>query len=218
MSQRLLIADDHPMCATVLTLAVRAIDPGIEIDATSTLAEAEAAARAHHHDLILLDLMLPDVQGFAGLVLLRALRAGTPIAIVSSRDEPATIRQALLLGARGFLSKTATIDQMIVGVRVLLQGGQWFPDDAMTGAESGAVPVAGADRIGELSLGQLRVLRAVSSGHQNKQIAYDLGIAEPTVKSHLVTIFRKLGVTNRTQAVLALRSLEPVGDTPLVAV
>lgn len=205
--QRILIADDHPMFATALTMAAHSVDPTILVDAAATLADAEATARAHSHDLILLDLMLPDVQGFAGLAMLRAMRPTTPIAIVTSRDEPAIVHQAVKLGARGFLSKATPIEGMVGAIRVLLAGGQWLPDGAM------ADPVdtdPRAARIGELSVAQLKVLRAIASGRQNKQIAYDLGIAEPTVKSHLAAIFRKIGVSNRTQAVLLLRSFDPV--------
>jgi DNA-binding NarL/FixJ family response regulator len=205
--QRILIADDHPMFATALTMAAHSIDPTILVDAAATLADAEAIARAHSHDLILLDLMLPDVQGFAGLAMLRAMRPATPIAIVTSRDEPAIVHQAVKLGARGFLSKATPIEGMVGAIRVLLAGGLWLPDGAM------ADPVDSdprAARIGELSVAQLKVLRAIASGRQNKQIAYDLGIAEPTVKSHLAAIFRKVGVSNRTQAVLLLKSFDPV--------
>ncbi|HEU0045674.1 response regulator transcription factor [Sphingomonas sp.] len=208
MLRRILIADDHPMCVTALTMAAHAIDPALLVDKAGTLAEAEFCARAVPHDLILLDLVLPDVQGFAGLVLMRALAPETPVAIVSSRDEETVIRQAIVLGARGFMSKSAPLDQMIAAIRVLLGGGQWLPGALLANPPADNADEAGG-RVGSLSVAQLRVLRAIADGRQNKQIAYDLQLAEPTVKSHLAAIFRKLGVANRTQAVLALRALEP---------
>ena len=207
MLKRILIADDHPLFATALTMAARTIDASILVDTAETLAAAEQCARAARPDLVLLDLMLPDVQGFAGLALLRALVPGVPIAIVSSRDEDAVKRQAIALGARGFLSKASPLDQMVAAIRVLLEGGQWLPDGLLTPQEED--PSDAAARMGALSVAQLRVLRAIADGRQNKQIAFDLQLAEPTVKSHLAAIFRKLGVANRTQAVLALRALEP---------
>ena len=206
MLKRILVADDHPMCATALTMAAHVIDPAMLVDTAGTLAETEARARAAAPDLVLLDLMLPDVQGFAGLALMRGLLPGVAVAIVSSRDEEPVMRQALSLGARGFVSKASPLDQMVAAIRVLLARGQWFPDGLL------AAPAPSDDaaaRVGSLSVAQLRVLRAIADGRQNKQIAYDLQLAEPTVKSHLAAIFRKLGVSNRTQAVLAYRALEP---------
>ncbi|URW75083.1 response regulator transcription factor [Sphingomonas donggukensis] len=207
-----MIADDHPMVSTAMKMAVNAVDPAVMVETASTLGEAEQRLRARRFDLLLLDLLLPDVQGFAGLAVARALAPTTPIAIVSSHDDEATVRQAARLGARGFISKAAPVDDMMAALRVLLDGGQWLPDGA-TVPDAQAGPSA-ADRIGELSVAQLRVLRGTASGRQNKQIAFDLGISEPTVKSHLSAIFKKLGVTNRTQAVLALRSLDGDAAAP----
>ncbi|PXA97138.1 DNA-binding response regulator, partial [Nostoc sp. 3335mG] len=173
----------------------------------TTLAEAEDLVRRTAFDLVLLDLMLPDVQGFAGLALLRAVRPSVPIAIVSGRETPEVMAQARTLGAQGFIPKSSTIDQMIDAIRTLLAGGTWLP----AGIELQPLDdrrVDLAERMGTLSIAQLRVLRAIANGHQNKQIAYDLQLAEPTVKSHLSAIFRKLGVNNRTQAVLAMQAFD----------
>ncbi|PCD02202.1 DNA-binding response regulator [Sphingomonas spermidinifaciens] len=205
----LLIADDHPVCSAALTLAARVVDAATTIDNATTLAGAEEHVRERTHDLILLDLMLPDVQGFAGLALVKALRPDAVVAIVSSRDELSVVQQSAALGAAGFLSKTQPIERMVAAIRVLLEGGQWWPEGFVPGkSEDQAAKLA--ERLSSLSTAQLRVLRAIASGHQNKQIAYDLNLAEATVKSHLAAIFRKLGVTNRTQAVVALRSLDAI--------
>lgn len=203
------------MYATALAMAVQTIDPAILVDSAGTLAEAEQSARSHVHDLILLDLMLPDVQGFSGLALLRAIKPYVPVGIVSGRDEPGVVRQAAALGAQGFLSKASPIDRIVSAIRVLLEGGQWFPNAVNLSASSDQTAALAA-RMGTLSVAQLRVLRAIASGRQNKQIAHDLELAEPTIKSHLSAIFRKLGVTNRTQAVLQLQMLEE-NDTALAA-
>ena len=195
------------MYATALAMAVQTIDPAILVDSAGTLAEAERSVREHTHALMLLDLMLPDVQGFSGLAMLRAIKPNVPVGIVSGRDEPAVIRQAAALGAEGFLSKASPIDRIVSAIRVLLEGGQWFPNGINLGGASDQTAALAA-RMGTLSVAQLRVLRAIASGRQNKQIAHDLDLAEPTIKSHLSAIFRKLGVTNRTQAVLQLQLLE----------
>jgi len=203
----ILVADDHPMCATALGMAARAVDAAITKDSVTTLAEAEVLVRQTDYDLILLDLMLPDVQGFAGLAMLRAIRPAATIAIVSGREEPAVVAQSRALGARGFIPKSSSIDQMVAAIRALLDGQTWLPD-GIADARQEDRRVDLAERMGTLSIAQLRVLRAIVNGHQNKQIAYDLQLAEPTVKSHLSAIFRKLGVSNRTQAVLALQAFD----------
>ncbi len=203
----ILVADDHPMCATALAMAARVVDPMMTIDSATTLAEAEQFARAGSHDLILLDLMLPDVQGFAGLALLRAVRPAARIAIVSGREDPAVIAQAVALGASGFIPKSSAIDVMVSAIRALLAGERWLPA-GIDGVPRDDRRVDAAERMATLSIAQLRVLRAIANGHQNKQIAYDLQLAEPTVKSHLSAIFRKLGVSNRTQAVLSLQAFD----------
>lgn len=196
------------MCAAALRMAAHSVDPAMLVDGAGTLAQTEVLAREHKHALVLLDLMLPDMQGFAGLALLRSLRADIPIALVSSRDEPAVVRRAAALGARGFISKALPIDRMVSAIRVMLEGGQWFPD-GMHGEAVADPTTDAAERLGSLSIAQLRVLRAIASGRSNKQIAYDLHLAEPTIKSHLSTIFKKMGVMNRTQAVIALQTMEP---------
>ncbi len=203
----ILVADDHPMCATALGMAAKAVDPAIAIDCAATLGEAESFARQRRYDLILLDLMLPDVQGFAGLAVLRAVLPSATIAIVSGREEPAVVAQAVALGARGFVPKSSSIETMIAAIRSLLAGEHWLPDGFEDQAQDDR-RVDVAERMGTLSIAQLRVLRAIANGHQNKQIAFDLNLAEPTVKSHLSAIFRKLGVNNRTQAVLALKAFD----------
>ena len=214
MGGRILIVDDHPLIAAALTLSARTIDAAIGVDIAETLGAAEAHVREERYDLVLLDLVLPDAQGFAGLSILHSLRPDVPIAIVTSRTEPTIAPQALALGARGFLNKSTPIDEMATAISILLQGGLWFPE-ALTLTDSSTVDQTLSARIRELSHAQLKVLNAIAGGRQNKQIADDLGIAEPTVKSHLASVFKKLGVTNRTQAVLALRAFdaEPVGQS-----
>lgn len=207
MPQSILVVDDHPMCTAALTMAAHAVDPATEVRVAASLGQAEELARARRPDLVLLDLVLPDAQGFSGVALMRALCPETPVAVVSSRDDEQTVRKLAGLGARGFISKTAAVDRMIAAIRALLAGGQWFPDGLLAERAADGHDDA-AERIGSLSLAQLRVLRAIAEGAQNKQIAYDLDLAIPTVKSHLAAIFRKLGVTNRTQAVLALKQFD----------
>ena len=204
MAQAILIADDHPMCAAALGMAAREVAIDATIEQVGTLADAVAQTEQRKFDVILLDLMLPDVQGLAGLLMLKRLQPGARIVIVSSSDQPAVMRRAAREGASGFIPKSAAMSAMVAAIAAVLAGGQSFPP-AMFAEDSGD---AVASMIGELSPAQFRVLRAAADGSQNKQIAYELGIAETTVKTHFAQIFRKLGVTNRTQAILALQTLD----------
>lgn len=193
------------MCAAALGMATEQVLAGVETFKVGTIAEAVAVAEQRRFDLILLDLMLPDVQGFAGLLMLRRLQPRATIAIVSSTTDPAVMRRAAREGASGYIPKSAPMSAMVAAIRTLLDGGDAFPPE-MTDTAGDVVTLP--SRIGELSPAQFRVLRAAADGSQNKQIAYELGIAETTVKTHFAQIFRKLGVTNRTQAILALQALD----------
>ena len=211
MAATVLVVDDHPMCGTALAMAARSVDPTAVVEQVGSMAEAEHRAKDGRYTLVLLDLLLPDVNGMGGLMMLRHMLPQATLAIVSSREDTGVIQRAAACGARGFIPKSAPISAMIEAIRKLIAGEDAFPAGALDegGADTGD---DAAQRIAQLSAAQLRVLRAIASGRQNKQIAYDLGIAEPTVKSHLAAIFRKLDVTNRTQAVLLYRSLDDGGD------
>ncbi len=207
-----LIADDHPLTREGLSLAVRSALPGIAVDTAGTIAESETALAARKvYRLILLDFMLPDARGYSGLLRLQYLAGGTPIAVVSAREDMQLVEAAKALGAAGFLFKSRPLDEIATAVRRIEGGESMFPpqvrsSDVISGARS---------RISDLSGAQLKVLLALADGRLNKQIASDLAITEATVKAHLTAVFRKLGVTNRTQALLAMQPL--LGDAGAIA-
>ena len=207
MTYTILIADDHPVFAAALGMAAQQTAPDAMIEQVGTIAEAAAKAERRSFDLVLLDLMLPDVQGLAGLLMLRRLQPSATIAIVSSSDQPALMRRAATEGARGFIPKSAPMTETVAAIATLLAGQTSFPETMFA---TDAASEGTASRIGELSAAQFRVLRAAADGSQNKQIAYELGIAETTVKTHFAQIFKKLAVTNRTQAILALQALDVI--------
>ena len=205
MIRYLLIADDHPICVAALTRAVEQIDGAIAVETATCLAEVGQRISERRYDAVLLDLRLPDGDGFEGLALLARQCPATPVAIVSSSDSPQQIRRAADLGARGFISKAASIEMMSDAVVALLDGRTAFPpgfDASETGAGREFDPLA------QLTPAQLRVLRELRDGNANKEIAFRLGLAEQTIKSHLSAVFRALGVSNRNQAMLALRQMQ----------
>jgi DNA-binding NarL/FixJ family response regulator len=210
---RLLLADDHPLIREGLAIAARVAMPDIVIDSAGTIAEAEAEIERHgDYRLVLLDLVLPDAKGFSGFLKLQQLLGPVPIVIVSARQRPELIETARLLGAAGYISKGLPLDQTLWALRTVLAGGTAFPP---VQAEAIEAPNPMRARIGALSGAQLRVLVALAGGRLNKQIAGELGITEATIKAHLTAIFRKLGVNNRTQAILAVQPLlgEAAADT-----
>ena len=206
------MADDHPLAREGLALAVRHAIPGAIVTYAGTIAEAEAAAsRPGTFDLALLDLLLPDTRGFSGLLRLQFSLPGVPIVVITAREEPSLPPIARNLGAAGFLRKSTALDELAEALRRIAAGRPIFPDDAAqtpVGVASKAVSIR--DRIAALSGAQRRVLFALADGAANKRIAYDLDVGEATVKAHLTAIFRRLGVTNRMQAILAVQPL--LGD------
>jgi DNA-binding NarL/FixJ family response regulator len=202
-----LIADDHPLTREGLSLAVRAALPGISVDNAGSIDEAVAAvANRGGYRLVLLDFILPDAHGFSGLLRLQHLLGATPIVMVSARQDVVIVEAAKALGAAGFLFKSDPLDDLAASLRQVVDGKTVFPAASTASAAAGSA----RDRIADLSGAQLKVLLALADGRLNKQIAGDLDITEATVKAHLTAIFRKLGVSNRAQALLAMQPL--LGD------
>jgi DNA-binding NarL/FixJ family response regulator len=201
---RVLIADDHPLTREGLALAVRAAIPGAVIDNAGGIAEAEAAIRERgSFRLVLLDFVLPDARGFSGFLQLQHMLGPVPIVIVSARQEMVLVEAARALGAAGFLYKSRPLDDLANALRNVMAGKPEFPPDS---GKNSATESA-RERIANLSGAQLKVLLALADGRLNKQIADSLEISEATVKAHLTAIFRKLGVNNRAQALLAVQPL-----------
>jgi DNA-binding NarL/FixJ family response regulator len=154
-------------------------------------------------DLILLDLAMPGVRGFSGLIYLRAQYPSVPVVVVSANDDPAVIRRCLDFGASGFIPKTLGIEQMREAVMRVLGGGVWTPPDVDLAGDADAQTASLMARLASLTPQQVRVLMMLSEGLLNKQIAYELSVSEATVKAHVSAILQKLGVESRTQAVIA---------------
>lgn len=209
---RMLIADDHPLVREGLAMALRHRMPSISIDNAGAIREAEALiAEGRRYSLVLLDLMLPDARGFSGLMTLQHRLGRTPVAIVSARREAVLIDAARALGAVGYINKSQPLDTIADAVQAILAGERVFE-----AVEAPPAAAATRARIADLSPAQYRVLLALADGRSNKQIAGDLDVSEATVKAHLTAIFRKLGVTNRAQALLAVQPLlGDAGDEPL---
>ena len=216
-SHHLLIADDHPLFRGALREAVIGLFDRAEIAEAGTFEEvSEVLERGSGEiDLILLDLSMPGARGFSGLMYLRAQYPGVPIIVVSANDDPAVIRRCMEFGASGFIPKTLGIEAMRKAIARVLQGEVWTPPDVDLTRQSDAETAAMIARLSTLTPQQVRVLMMLSGGLLNKQIAYELGVSEATVKAHVSAILQKLGVESRTQAVIAAGRIE-AGQWPQV--
>ena len=205
---RLLIADDHPLFRGALREAVSGLFEKPDIAEAGSFEDVtRQLERGAEIDLILLDLSMPGVRGFSGLMYLRAQYPSVPIIVVSANDDPAVIRRCMDFGASGFIPKTLGVEAMRAAIARVLEGGVWTPPDIELGPSD--EPTAGMiARLALLTPQQVRVLMMLSEGLLNKQIAYELGVSEATIKAHVSAILQKLGVESRTQAVIAAAKIE----------
>ena len=211
----MLIADDHPLFRGALREAVGGMFGRAEIAEAGTFEEvSEYLEHGGEADLILLDLFMPGVRGFSGLMYLRAQYPGLPIVVVSANDDPAVIRRCMEFGASGFIPKTLGIEAMRAAITRVLQGEVWTPPDVDLAGQADAEMPAMIARLSTLTPQQVRVLMMLSGGLLNKQIAHELGVSEATVKAHVSAILQKLGVESRTQAVIAAAKIE-AGQWPV---
>jgi DNA-binding NarL/FixJ family response regulator len=200
----IVIADDHPLFRGALRQAIGSLMPQTRVLEANGLEELHGALNSEKEvDLILLDLTMPGVQGFSGLISLRAQHPHIPVVIVSASEEPTIIRRAIEFGASGFIPKSLDVDGIGAAIQAVLAGETWIPPDVDLTAAEDKETTDLVRRLATLTPQQVRVLMMLSEGLLNKQIAYELTVSEATVKAHVSAILDKLGVDSRTQAVIA---------------
>jgi len=206
---RLVIADDHPLFRGAMREAISGLLERVDIAEAGTFDDVvELLERGGDVDLVLLDLTMPGVRGFSGLMYMRAQYPSVPVIVVSANDDPAAIRRCMEFGASGFIPKTLGVDAMRAAISRILNGGVWTPPDVDLSAGSDTEAAELMARMATLTPQQVRVLMMLSEGLLNKQIAYQLSVSEATVKAHVSAILQKLGVESRTQAVIAAAKME----------
>jgi DNA-binding NarL/FixJ family response regulator len=200
----LVIADDHPLFRDALRQAVASVVTSAKIDEAGSFEELTALLDQNSDvDLVLLDLSMPGISGFSGLIYLRAQFPAIPVVIVSASDDGGTIRQSLDFGASGFIPKRFGVETLRDAIMKVLGGDVWVPADTDLSSATDPELARLRDRLVTLTPQQVRVLMMLSEGLLNKQIAYDLGVSEANIKAHVSAILQKLGVESRTQAVIA---------------
>ncbi|MDO6682765.1 response regulator transcription factor [Oceanobacter sp. 5_MG-2023] len=214
---KLLIADDHPLFREAIADVIRNRYPNSDILEAENLESAAAMAGTQDDlDLILLDLNMPGMNGLNGLIQLRNESPTIPVVIISAEEEKSVVLQAMTYGAVGFIIKSLPREKMTQALEQVLAGQVYLPSDVIRATDDGRsrqrriqdenlIP---PEMLNSLTRRQLLVLERMASGESNKQIAYNLSIAETTVKAHVSAILRKLSVHNRIQAVLAASNVD----------
>ena len=222
---KVLLVDDHPLILSALQAMIQELDPDVKVTAVGSAGAARSAlASDPSFDLVLLDLQLGDASGFDVLVEMRKAHPALPVVVISASDRASDVIQAIDLGAMGFVPKRASNDTLVDALRLVMAGGIYVPAMHLgSNANSGharahaspAIPAAEAatyqvtpsfEELG-LTPRQADVLTQLLQGKPNKEIARRLGLSVETVKDHVQAVLRALGVSSRTQAVLAVSQM-----------
>ncbi len=209
---KILIGDDHLLFREGLCRLLTQLDDNATFVEAGTFDEVRDLAHdGQDFDLVLLDLQMPGFPGFSGVQDVCGAQAGTPVVIVSASESQADVRAALDSGASGYIPKSSSVKIMLSALNLIFSGGIYVPPAALLGdgpgvataTPAGSSPAATGAGAPALTQRQRDVLRCLREGKSNKQIAYELGLSEGTVKIHVTAVMRSLGVRNRTQAVIA---------------
>ncbi|AQS35725.1 two component transcriptional regulator, LuxR family [Shewanella psychrophila] len=206
----IIIADDHPLFRNALRHALSgpfSDTNWFEADSADAL-QSLLENKDQAYDLVMLDLQMPGSHGYSTLIHLRTHFPDLPVIVISAHEDNMTISRAMHYGSSGFIPKSASMETLAAALTSVLYGDIWLPDHAEIQEIKEDATDLMASKLADLTPQQYKVLQMFAEGLLNKQIAYDLGVSEATIKAHATAIFRKLGVRNRTQAVISLQQLE----------
>lgn len=205
-NMKIILADDHPLFRQALTITLKSHFTSAVIVDAENIPELEQHLESEEKaDLLLLDLDIPGAHGFNSLISIRRSHPDLGIVVISGFEDKETIHKAMSFGAAGFIPKSTPVPKMVVAIEEVLNGTLWTPDGEFNpGEKTNDID----DKIASLTPKQHEILLMFADGLLNKQIASQLGTSESTIKSHASIIFLKLGVRNRTQAVITLNELQ----------
>jgi DNA-binding NarL/FixJ family response regulator len=192
-----LVCDDHSLFREGLRLLLEKLDAGMQVTLTGSALEAVQQTHQHTFDLILLDWHMEGLSGARALEALRESAPLTRVVVLSGDRDALLVRNAIELGAAGFIAKDAPPAQLMVAMQTIAEGGVYLPSASVAPIRTRDV----RDAFPTLTQRQADVLRAALRGSSNKLIGRQLGISDGTVKTHLRAIYQELGTRNRTEAV-----------------
>jgi len=210
MPVNILIADDHPLFRVALRQAVNLAFHDAVIREAGSIDEIQRMMRPGSGcDLLLLDLQMPGAHGFSGLIYLRGQFPDVPVVVVSGNDQDKIIAKAMAHGASGFIPKSTDLSDMAAAFRVIFDGTPWVPPGfEARGQDIQDDEISTAGIVATLTPQQFRVFTLIAEGMLNKQIAYEMGVAEGTVKAHVTGILKKFGAYSRGHLIIAAQRLE----------
>ncbi len=207
---RVLIADDHALFRDGLSLNLERLDSTVVIFQAGSYSQAlKILEEEKNLDLVIIDLDMPDMLWEEGLAELRQKSNGARYVIISASEDNRDIRKSLEQGISGYIPKRSDTKVLNAALKLILDGGTYFPPSVLesrTSASKDSLPVE-RPKSKVLTNRQFEVLSLIAQGMSNKQIAYELGVSEATVKLHINAMLRSLGVNNRTQAVITAQKM-----------
>jgi DNA-binding NarL/FixJ family response regulator len=209
---KILIIDDHALIREAMHGVIGQLKRDACLLDAANCAQARRLVEEHADiDLILLDLTLPDQDGFSMLAELRESRPAMAVVVLSGSNERHDVLRALEVGAVGYIPKSTSHEVMLGALELVFSGGTYIPPEILRGHSMAKERGGEEDRLSPSELGlterQAQVLALLREGKSNKAIARILGLAEPTVKNHITAVLKALNVTSRTEAVVATERL-----------
>jgi len=210
-SQKIVIADDHPLFRNALNQIIEQHRHQSNIIEACDIASLQQLCQQQANiQLVMLDLHIPGAKGFSGLIYMVNNYPQIPVLMISANDSDEIIAKAIRHGAAGFISKSAEPSEIASAIDAIFQGDIYLPPqcnvdlDSLDENDENDI----SNLMSQLTPQQFKVATMLAEGLLNKQIAYELNVTEATIKAHVTEIFRKLGVSSRTQAVLAISQMD----------
>lgn len=205
---QVLIADDHPLFRNALSEALANTGTPVTIEQTDTLDSTLSHLENGATDLLLLDLKMPGSEGLLGLIQIRTRFPEVAVAVITANEASRTVAHVKATGALGYLPKSLSLEQLVEALQALISGKGYFPANHQGDSHNIDEDIDAITKLASLTPKQQHVLALIARGYLNKQIAYELGVKETTIKTHVSEIFRKLNLYNRTQAAMYNQYLE----------